>query len=576
MRFELKASFDWGRVARILLQVVAVVLVLVIVRVVPLWAVAVYQQWVPYRITRQIAIGFLQVVRIAYGVLVVAVPLGLVFLSIRLARARQRGAIPLVSARLLLLCASTLVGFVLLEAAAAFWLAWVHRLPDLPTRFAAKAPNEIHLVVIGESSARGFPYYPWLSVGKIVAWQLERALPGRTVHLEELTGNGICLEQAILLLDHLKHRPDAVVVYAGHNEFQARFAWLRNVRHYADEQLARRRYWLLDRLVKLSPFCSLIEETIDIFRVGDPPPPHVTRQVVDHPAFTATEYAFLRSEFHRRMEGVVAYCERIGALPILIIPPGKEGDCAPFRSYLSANTTKPERDRFADEIWAARSLELTDPAQAVTTYRSLLARQPTFSEAHFRLARLLERAGAWDEAARHYLLARDFDGMPMRCPSDFQSAYRSAAQRHNALLIDGPAVLRRLSPHGILDAHLLQDDQHPSLRGYMALAQEVLKGLRARRAFGWPESTPAPRLDPGKCAAHFGLDATKWATVCERTALFYGRTAFMRYDPTANLARDHFLVQAAQRIKDGEPPEAVGVTGMGVNPAGIRVPDAED
>ena len=38
---------------------------------------------------------------------------------------------------------------------------------------------------------------------------------------------------------------------------------------------------------------------------------------------------------------------------------------------------------------AARVREATDPAGSMKSYRDLLARQPTFAEAHFRLARRL-------------------------------------------------------------------------------------------------------------------------------------------------------------------------------------------
>ena len=45
--------------------------------------------------------------------------------------------------------------------------------------------GELLLLVLGESrTAKGEPYDPYISVGQIVAWQLERALPGRSVKVE--------------------------------------------------------------------------------------------------------------------------------------------------------------------------------------------------------------------------------------------------------------------------------------------------------------------------------------------------------------------------------------------------------
>ena len=106
-------------------------------------------------------------------------------------------------------------------------------LPEAAARPAAN--REVSIAVVGESSARGEPYHPWVSVGQIVAWQLQRVFPETRFHVEVLAEGGLCLEQSVLLLFDLNRRPDLVVVFSGHNEFQTRYGWSRNVRHYVEE-----------------------------------------------------------------------------------------------------------------------------------------------------------------------------------------------------------------------------------------------------------------------------------------------------------------------------------------------------
>ena len=142
-----------------------------------------------------------------------------------------------------------------------------------------------------------------------------------------------------------------------------------------------------------------------------------------------------------------------------------------------------------------RATETVDPSASIAAYRRLLEEHPEFAEIHYRMGRLLALAGEWDDANNHFLLARDLDGLTLRCPSDLREAYRSVARRSRAVLVDGPRVLARVAPQwGILDDYLFHDAQHMNLRGIVALANELLEHLKNRRAFAWPESCP--------CAMH--------------------------------------------------------------------------
>lgn len=495
----------------------------------------------------------------------------------RIRRAHRRGLPWSGAARALLLCGACFTGALFLELGAAARLAWSRRPPALPIPFAtttspapvlalpwgafnptpsvpfADEPDDLlDLVVIGESSARGEPYHPWLSVGQIVAWQLEQVFPGRRVRLTMRAAPGVCLEGALPGLNGLTHRPDAVLIYAGHNEFQARFGWARTVAHYVREAPPRPlAEVILETMSRFSALGRIIRRSLERHQLDVPPPPRVTRALVDMPSCTHEEYAALRADFRRDLEAAVRFCERVGALPILVIPPSNLGDYSPARSVMSATATATDRAAFARDFLAARFLELTDPARALAAYRALLVREPGFAEAHYRLARLLDAAGDSDQARHHYIQARDLDGLPMRCPSDFQAAYRAVAARHDVVLIDGPAVLAALTPRGILDDHVFHDAQHPNLRGYVALARAVLNRLHARRAFDWPDGRTAPGITPADCAAHFGLGPRAWSAVCTRTAIFFEGTAYIRYEPSGSLEKARRYHIEARRIAAG-------------------------
>ena len=282
--------------------------------------------------------------------------------------------------------------------------------------------EHLDIAVVGESSAEGVPYTRWTSIGYMLRWQLRRVFPARELRLQVLATSGQNLEAQQHLLARLSRRPEILLIYCGHNEFSARVDSGRDTRYYLDAEEPTVWRSLIERVEGISPLCALMRQTADKCRVAIPPPPHGHRSLVDVPAYTSTEYKALLVDFGRRLEAVVSYAERIGSLPVLISPPGNDAGYEPNRSYLPPETPASERTSFGRDFLAARRMEAEDRAAAESAYRALIARQGGFAEAHYRLGQLLERAGSWDEAYRHFLKARDLDGYPMRCPTDFQRA----------------------------------------------------------------------------------------------------------------------------------------------------------
>jgi tetratricopeptide (TPR) repeat protein len=559
---------------------------------------------------RRVTLAFLDAFPILYAIALISSAGGGALLLFARLRARARGvrrSSP-IQAKLLLLCASVLVSLAALEAGAALWRKWLHESPrlagvgpaekepakeesavpltgtaptlrgQLPTRDGnAIASAPLRIVVIGESSGRGEPYHPMLSVGQIAVWRLEKVFPGRRIEVEMWAKGGAILEGMHNKLTDLTYRPDALLLYLGHNEFQGRFSWTRDVDYYLDQDraLVAPVPEVVERspLLRFSPLCQLITETREGQRLDTVPTRNVTRQLVDVPCCTAAEAAVILADFKRRLEEIASYCEKIGTLPIFVIPPSCDGDYDPSRSVLAAETPESERVAFARQVVCARALEETDRAEAIRINRALLESHPEFAETHYRLARLLEQSGSWDEARAHYIQARERDGMPIRCPEAFRQAFRDLAAKHPAvLLVDGPKVLEARSLHGILGGQFFHDAQHPNLRGYAALTEDLLAQLGARRAFGWPRGAPVPAVVPEACAIHFKIDTEYWMVICRREVGFFQGSAYIRYDPTFRNERAVAYLRARKAMGEGRDPSEADIPGwsMAPKPSGAR------
>jgi hypothetical protein len=541
---------------------------------------------------KRIIVRLLLAAQAIYRVALVTVPVAMSALAVALWWTRRREARRPRLIRGFVLCFALTVGLAMAESIAAAWLAWTQvstprlptRFPDPPTRTAdgnrenthvleplsdrlSDAPDDqtLNIVVLGESSACGAPYHEWLSVGQIVAWKLREAIPHRQFRVELLAHPGIRLDMVHNLLAGLEHRPDLAILYAGHNEFDARYDCTRAPLYYADDETPAARVSVERAALVHSPVCQLIRQIIGNYRVSIPPRRDVIRPLVDVPVYTAAEYAERLHDFRTRLEAITAYCERLGALVVLVPPPANDAHFEPNRSFLLPQTTRAERAQFARGFEAARKTGQTDPLQGIAAYRALLGRQPGFAEAQYRLARLLEATGQGEEAHQHYVAARDCDGFPVRCTSDFLNVYHEVAARHpRAILVDAPELLRKLSPRGTVADEFFADGHHPSLIGYTALSQKILEELYALRAFDWPASSPAPVVTPADCAVHFGMNAEKWASVCGMIYQFYAICAPLCVDPSDRFARAEHYRDAIPQLMNGKRAETLQLPGVGI------------
>ena len=523
--------------------------------------VLIWPEWwktLPRAFQRDATDRFLRVAHVVYvggtmGSLAGAIVLGVSFKKWKGKRARR----PFL--KIGALCGSILLSAIALEAGSAAWLRWRSVLSTglvarMPKRLERGDEKTIRLTVIGESSARGFPYQNRLSIGEIVAWKLQEALPKRKVEVQVLAEAGATLGDMCGKLAELKHRPDALIIYSGHNEFQARFSWGRSVRKDSGRGFLA---------MSASPFCRLILEARERNAIDAPPERSEVRRLVDWPVCSDWEYEEVLTNFRRSLETIVVDCEAQGILPILIIPPSNDAGFEPSRSVLPETDSIESRREVERLFKIARASEGEgEPSKSLELYRRLSKRWPMFAEAHYRRARLLERVGRLEEANREYILARDCDALPLRCPSPFQDIYREVAAKHDCILIDGPKELRERSPTGVLDYQMFHDEHHPTLLGHSGLAEAVLRGLRARRAFGWT-SGELPKVVAGDCAKRFKIDAATWISVCEQSRIVHEFLALYRYDPLERLAWAARFQRGRRDLEAGKAVEEIEVPGLG-------------
>jgi hypothetical protein len=432
----------------------------------------------------------------------------------------------------------------LVGSEAAAWCWGRLTTPGHPIRpnFAKIDDKELNVVVVGSSTALGYPYSPQVSLGQIFAWQLERAYPGRRVRCEILADLGLTIEAAVLRLGMLRKKPDYLIIVCGTTEFSARFKPERRV----DFDEEPRETWLVP-IYRISLHSPLFRGLYRVLRPhweeqqwGEP----VKNRLADDPWLTPSERADILDGFAFKLGQVLDFAERSGCQTVLVLPPSNEGDFEPNRSVLAPWRSSAERETITREFQEARALELQDSFQSRAAYIQLIARAPELAEPHFRLGRLLEIAGLIDDSRDHYRAACDLDGMPTRFNSELAALCRKAARgRADVRVVDGRLEFLRHSLKATIDDNLMLDGPHPSLRGTVVLARAVL------RAFDL-EQQPT-RLQPSDVISQFELNNDAWLRAARWGRDYYAMWTKVRFEPSERIEKRSRFEEIVHRLEAG-------------------------
>jgi hypothetical protein len=83
-----------------------------------------------------------------------------------------------------------------------------------------KPENCFRIFVLGESTTAGFPFGDNLMFSRILEKRLADAFPNRRIEMMNLGMAAVCSHTLLDFMDEiLAQKPDAIIIYAGHNEF---------------------------------------------------------------------------------------------------------------------------------------------------------------------------------------------------------------------------------------------------------------------------------------------------------------------------------------------------------------------
>jgi lysophospholipase L1-like esterase len=327
-----------------------------------------------------------------------------------------------------------------------------------------KEPGTLRIFVLGESTTIGYPYFHNGSFHRWLQYRLMRENPGKKIEIINLSLTAVNSYTVLgFTREVIRQQPDAVLIYAGHNEYYGALGVASTDRLGNSPWLINTLLWLRQwRLVQL-----LTRAWHGLSRLFTSGPPTAGRtrmelMVADQRiAYGSDLYTRGIKQFSTNMDKTLALFHQAG-IPV-------------FLSNLVSNL----RDQ-------PPLVSITGPGSPDSASAGY----------HYNLATSAWQRGDYTTAKQEFILAKDRDALRFRAPEALNTAIAALCEKYsgNTHLVDTQAAFDSASDHGIIGSRLLLEHVHPNLYGYALMSDVFYQALR--RSGIIPAPAAASPADP--------------------------------------------------------------------------------
>jgi tetratricopeptide (TPR) repeat protein len=334
--------------------------------------------------------------------------------------------------------------------------------------------DALRIVIQGSSTAFGFPYCQGALLPGMIRQRLQQQYPDRHVEVIQTALEAVNSFALVDFADEiLSIKPDAVFIYAGHNEFLGIMGVNGVGAHFAGSKRIANLLYL--QLSKLCMFQAMRQMVYSFTPKPDAATPTDTTRSLLASIAQKSRIAYgskLYTEGLRQFEGnldlLIHKYQKAGIPVYLGTLVCNLRDLPPFASSDHDSSELPPLVKTA-----TRSLDLDNrdsTARCIELLQQHFAGK-THALAAFRLAQLLWQQARYLEAADWFNRARDWDVLRFRAPSAFNSIVRRLAQKYrNCYLVDVESDFIKHSEHRIIGSPLILEHVHPNIDGYFLLS----------------------------------------------------------------------------------------------------------
>ncbi len=309
-----------------------------------------------------------------------------------------------------------------------------------------KPENGFRVFAMGGSSAAGYPYGYNGTFSRVVRDILSDAMPEQKVEVVNVATSAISTYTLFDQVDEiLEQQPDAIMIYAGHNEFYGALGVGSNENLGAFPGFVR--FYL--KLQRFKTFMLLREMIVNSGQ-------WIASTLSDEEPATGTLMERIISDQSIELNG-----------------PEYELAMIQFRSNMEAIIEK-----FADEDVPVYLSTIASNVKDQPPFVSIDEDQNPPADEIYREASTLYQNGDTAAAKVQFEYAKDLDGLKFRAPSDINNIINSLSETYtNTTLVPVHADFEMASPDGIIGNSLMLEHLHPNQEGYFLMGRNFAETL---------------------------------------------------------------------------------------------------
>lgn len=326
-----------------------------------------------------------------------------------------------------------------------------------------KKDNAFRVFVLGGSSAAGFPYEPMGSFSRYIRRRLELSYPDKKIEVVNISMSAVNSYTVLDLLSGvLEQKPNAVIIYAGHNEYYGALGVGSMESLGQSRSIVKLMLYLNDfktvqllRNIIKSIFSSVSSE--GKMRSGT----LMSQMVGDKEILYETEkFKAGINQFTANLDEICELC-RNANVPL-------------FLGKLTCNLKdqRPFISKETDNFPAANSIF----KEATENYKN----------------------GDYQKADSLYRFARDLDGLRFRAPDEINEVLIATAKKYNIPLANIDSAFCVNSEHRLVGMSLMTDHLHPNLKGYKLMGKVFFDKMKEKKYL--PAETGNDKIVPDSLA----------------------------------------------------------------------------